>query len=228
MPSTVFLEKPRTLFVDEDYSIKSPRYETIEELMHSLQTVGPLLVSGRMGPSAYPEAPIKLKNSEIYGFQPHTIKSYAPRTEAILLGAKLIDSSAYVYYTLADDTTPNHRSPIRGYQPSDTDTKIYAMAYDDFLQRALRDVPPICPHAQRLYTHTLQDEELKQIGQQIFDHYKAIDHGDWEAGKYALERICEAAKALKVDGAALKERMERVWDGIGDTEWRWKFEPQGA
>lgn len=231
---TVFLKKPQIIYVDTDHSVKPPAYRTIDMLMKSLQENGPLVVEGKMGPGAYTEAPFKLKdkvgNEDIYGFRPLTFKEYPASTEAILLGARKTESSGHVYFILAKDVTRSTSSLIRGFKPQDKDVKVYVMSYENFLIRSLVDLHPICPHGQWLFSvpvaSILDDGEIenrcKEIGQQIFDHYKA-GKNDSEAGRSAVVRICEAAKALTQDGSVRKAHIERAWDGIGDKNWQWAY-----
>lgn len=231
---TVFLEKPQVLYVDEDYSVKPPAYGTIDKLLKSLQENGPLVALGKLGPSAYTEAPFKLRdkvgNKEVYGWRPLTSKEYAASTEVILLGARKTESSAYVYFTLAKDITKDKDSLIRGFKPLDTDAKVYVMSYENFLKRSLVDLHPICPHGQWLFSVPVDsildggeiEKRCKQIGQQIFDHYKTAAKDDGEAGRSAVIRICEAAKVLTHDGSVRKTHIERAWDGVGDMTWQWR------
>ncbi len=230
----VFLEKPQVLYVDEDYSVKPPAYGTIDKLMKSLQENGPLVVVGKMGPGAYTDAPFKLRdkvgNEEVYGWKPLTFKEHAASIQVILLGAKQTESNAYVYFTLAKDITKDKSSLIRGFEPLDTDTKVYVMSYENFLNRSLVDLHPICPHAQWLFSIPVDsildggeiEKKCKQIGQQIFDHYKTAAKEDSDAGRKAITRICEAAKVLTHDGSVRKTYIERAWDGVGDMNWQWR------
>ena len=230
---TVFFEKPRVLYVDEDYSIKPPAYGTIDKLMQSLQENGALVAEGKMGPGAYTEAPFKLKDKvgheDIYGWRPLTSKVHAASTTVILLGAKQTESNAYVYFTLAKDITKDTSSLIRGYTPTETDTKVYVMSYENFLKRSLFNLHPICPHGQWLFSVPVDsildggeiEKQCKQIGQKIFDHYQAA-RGDGDAGRAALVRICDAAKVLTSDGSARKSHIERAWDGVGNKTWSWR------
>lgn len=229
----VFFEKPQVVYVDEDYSVKSPAHATIQMLMKSLQENGPFVAVGKMGPDAYTQPSFKLAekvgNVAVYGFKPFTFKEGAASTEVILLGAKQAESNAYVYYTLAKDVTKSESSLIRGFRPSDTDAKVYLMSYENFLVRSLVDLHPICPGAQWLFSVSVNsildngeiEKKCKQIGQEIFDHYKAANQ-DSKAGRDAVKRVCEAAKVLTSDGLVRKAHIEHAWDGIGDMNWRWQ------
>lgn len=233
--STVFFEKPNILYVDEDYSVKPPAYGTIETLIKSLQENGPLVAIGKMGPSAHNEPSFKLKdrvsNQDIYGWKPLTSKDASPTTQTILLGARQVESRAYVYFVLAEDITKDNNSLIRGYKPLETNAKVYVMSYQNFLKRSLVDLHPICPHGKWLFSTVAVNSILdrgdierrcKEIGQQIFDHYKTNAQGNSEAGRSAVIRICKAAKVLASDGAVRKAHIEHAWDGIGDANWRWQ------
>lgn len=231
---TVLLEKPQVVYVDEDYSVKSPAYATIELLTKSLQENGPLVAVGKMGPSAYTASPFKLnekiENKEVYGWKQNTFKAQATSTEVILLGTKQTPTNGYVFFTMAKDITKNTDSLIRGYKPLDTDAKVYIMSYENFLKRSLVNLHPICPHGQWLYTVSVNsivdsgdtEKKCKEIGQQIFDQYKAAAKGNSEAGRSAVKRICEAARVLTSDGIVRKLHIESAWDGVGDANWRWQ------
>lgn len=231
---TTFFPKPQVLYVDQDYSVKPPAYGTIDQLMKSLQDNGPLVAEGKMGPSAYTEASFKLRdkvgNQEIYGWKPLTFKEYAPSTQVILLGAKQTESDAYVYFTLAKDITKDVKSLIRGFKPLDTDAKVYIMSYENFLNRSLEDLHPICPHGQWLFSVPIDtildggetEKKCNEIGQLIFDHYKSAARGDSGAGRLAVIRICEAAKVLTHNGSIRKSHIERAWNRIGDMSWQWQ------
>lgn len=236
----VFFEKPDALYVDEDYSVKPPAYATIDQLMKSLQENGPLIAIGKMGPSAYTEKPFHLKervsNQDIYGWGPGTSKEYSNATPVILLGARKIEPCveqieprAYVYYIQARDFTRDTKSLIRGFEPSE-DKKVYVMSYKNFLTRSLVDLHPICPHGKWLFStvplNSILDggeieDKCKEIGQQIFNHYKEAK-GNSEAGRSAVVRICEAARVLASDGKDRKAYIERAWNGIGDKNWSWQ------
>lgn len=230
----VFVEKPRVVYVDEDHSVKPPKYSTIDNLITSLKEYGPLIAEGKMGPGAYTEPSFKLKdqvnNQDVYGWKPNTRKEGAPQIPVILLGARQTDSKNFIYFTLARDITRDEKSLIRGFTPSETDTKIYVMSYENFLNSSLFDLHPICPHADWLYSvsaNSLLDggqieAKCKQVGQQIFDHYKTKASGDSEAGRNALVRICNAAKFLTPEKSVHKAHIEHAWSGVGDTNWRWQ------
>lgn len=235
--ASITFNPPSVVYVDEDHSVKPPAYGTIDKLMQSLKENGPLIAMGHLGPSAYTEDPVKVRDTflgkEVFGWRDKTSKDHSPTHAVVLLGAKKTDKRAYVYFTLGVDITSNEKSFIRGYKPSPLDTKIYVMSYNNFLKRALVDLHPVCPHGEWLFStpvNTLLDrgaveQRCRAIGQEIFDHYKAQKWGSSEAGKEAVQRICEAALFLSKDpreGAARKGSIERVWNGIGDATWRWR------
>jgi hypothetical protein len=189
---------------------------------------------GKMGPNAYIEPSFKLKDKvndqEIYGWKPNTSKDSAPSIPVILLGARQTESGSFVYFVQAQDITRSEESLIRGYKPSQTDAKIYVLSYQNFLNRALVNLHPICPHGKWLFStvevNSILDggkiqRECKEIGQKIFDHYKQLSNQS-EAGKKAVQRICDAAKVLASDGIVRKTHIESAWDGIGDSNWRWQ------
>lgn len=228
----LFLDKPETLYVDQDHTVKSPANGTIWELMQSLKKNGPLVAIAKIGPGAYNEAPFKLqdqvKNLDVYGWKPNTAKDSAPYVPVILLGAQTTESNAYVYFTQAQDITPNEKSLIRGYTPLSTDEKIYIISYAKFLER-LNNLYPICPHVERLFSVAASsivdmddtEEECKEIGQKIFDQYKNA-RNDSQAGILAMHRICYAAHFLGTCGILRRLHIAFVWDGVGDNTYRWR------
>lgn len=230
---TIVFENRETLYVDEDYSVKPPAYETIKRLMKSLQDHCPLVAGGRMGPGAYKKPPFELKEKlygkDLFGFQPDSFDGHASSIEVILIGARQLQSRSYIYYIRAQDITSSKYSLIRGFKSHSTDFKIYVMSYDNFLNRSLTDLHPICPHGHWLFSIPVNsiidrgiiEKQCKQIGQQIFDHYKELAAGNSEAGMNAVKRICEAAKFLTLDGSTRKSHIESAWNGVGDETWRW-------
>lgn len=53
-----FCEKPRVLYVDEDWSVKPPAYGTIDKLMQSLKENGPLVAEGKWGQALIQKHPL--------------------------------------------------------------------------------------------------------------------------------------------------------------------------
>jgi hypothetical protein len=104
------------------------------------------------------------------------------------------------------------------------------MTYKNFLNNSLNNLHPICPWGQWLYSVNSDsildkgetEEKCKAIGQKIFDHYKRAADNNYEAGRNALVRICNAARFLTRDGSKRKAHIERAWDGVGDTDWNWR------
>lgn len=235
----VFKDKPDILYADEDRSVKAPPYGKIDLLMKSIDTFGPLVAVGEIGPSAYTEKPFPLKKSidglTIYGWKPKTFQGSLRAVSVILLGARKIKEDQdvkwrkYVYFTLALDVTENSKIMIRAYRPMTVDPKIYVMSYKNFRDRSLHDLHPICPHMQWLCSASIDallDRETtemncKTIGQYLFDFYKEKTGGNSEKARDAVQRICEATRFLTRDGFARKAHIEYVWDGIGDDNWRW-------
>lgn len=231
---STFFKKPKVIYVDEDYSVKPPPYGTISKLVQSLKDNGPLVARGKMGPDAYKEPAFKLTqkvhNQEVYGWKPLTFKESSPARDVILLHAEETKSKSYVYYSLAQDITKDQHSLIRGYKPLDSDSKVYVMSYNNFLERSLVDLHPICPEGQWLFSVPVNaildgsevEKKCKEIGQRIFDQYKANARGNSEVARDAVIRICDAAKFLTSDGPIRKAHIECAWDGIGDHRWQWQ------
>lgn len=65
------------------------------------------------------------------------------------------------------------------------------------------------------------EKKCKEIGQTIFDYYKAAAGGDSFAGKKAVQKICDAIHYNAADGKSRADYIERAWDGIGDDKWTW-------
>lgn len=66
-----------------------------------------------------------------------------------------------------------------------------------------------------------EERKCKEIGQEIFNQFKAENDGKSSEGKAAVQRICNAVAFMTTDGALRKQYIERAWDGIGDDNWRW-------
>ena len=78
------------------------------------------------------------------------------------------------------------------------------------------------------------EEKCKDIGQEIFDAYKADSQGKSlvldkaakqrisNAGKEAVQKICNAIRWNCSDGKLRQSHIERAWHGIGDEYWTWR------
>jgi hypothetical protein len=237
----VFFEPPRVLYVDLDSHTQLPPHNTIDELMRSLQEHGPLVATGIMGPNAYTESPFQLEDKvggkRIYAWNPGKFKWNANFIEVILLGASKTEPQDRVYFTLARGLIKDisllvqqraFSLQVDGFIPSSTDTKVYAMSYQNFLGRSLGSIYPIFPHAERLFSMPVQSilsnpktrRDCGEIGQKIFDHYKTASNTDEAIS--AVQRICEAAKFLSTDGVVRSWNINDAWDGIGDRNWVWE------
>ena len=62
------------------------------------------------------------------------------------------------------------------------------------------------------------EKDCKALGQEIFDEFKDRAGGDSSAGREAVDRICERLTKMR---RLRKRYVERAWDGIGDSTWRW-------
>lgn len=60
----------------------------------------------------------------------------------------------------------------------------------------------------------------KALGQSIFDKYKTLGRSS-EAGKKGGQLICDSIYSTATDGRLRKQYIERCWNGIGDSSWRW-------
>lgn len=241
MPSPIqvtCLKTPSMLYVDDHYSAPPPPYETIDELMKTLQRQGAFIAIGQLGPKSHSEPPYKvpdkaLVDKEIYGWKKDTFLKFSPCVPIIIHGARMTDTNAWVYFTLAQNVTKNKDSFIKAYQRHQEDSKIYAISYNHFVNRASVEVLPACPHTEWLYSvpvaslqeGTEEQETCRQYGQEIFDHYKIRANSDPEAGRNALFRIAEGALALTPDGVIRKDLIESAWEGVGDPYWQWYKNP---
>lgn len=227
------------IYADTDYSIKPSPHSTVDQLIASIAQNGPLVAVGRIGPTAYSEAPKeskhKMEGRSVYYWRSDAFQESAPHKPHLLIGADKTKVPPYVYFVRADDTTPKAESPIRSFKQLATDKKIYFMTYDNLVKR-LFNLHPICPHAKWLYFTPLRsflDKEnegkrCKEIGQEIFDLYKTRERtGDRDEktksalAKDALRRICEASTILGDGERGRKRMIESVWDGVGDKNERW-------
>ena len=232
--SQVFLNIPKTVYADEDYDVKPPRYGTVDQLMASIKESGPLVAVGKLGPAAYNKEPFKLKSSmngnEVWGWRSGAAKTYAAYQNVFIVGVKKEENKGYVYYVPAIDLTESKTSLIRKYVPASSEKKVYVMSYKNFLERALFNLHPVCPHGQYLFSElkveTMEKNEevrmeCKQKGQEIFDHYKEKAGGSSTSGKEGVQKICDAISLFAPNGALLKKLVERALSGIGDKTWTW-------
>ncbi len=65
------------------------------------------------------------------------------------------------------------------------------------------------------------EKACKDLGQEIFDHFKYEANGDSYAGKKALQNIADSLPSKCEDGRLRKEYVARAWDRVGDSEWFW-------
>lgn len=68
----------------------------------------------------------------------------------------------------------------------------------------------------------------KKLGQRIFDEYKGSADGCSFHGKAGAMKICNAIARYGVGfgGDPLRKQfVAYAWEGIGDTNWRWYFDP---
>lgn len=65
------------------------------------------------------------------------------------------------------------------------------------------------------------EARCKAIGQEVFDLFKGQNNGSSKAGKEAAQRVCNSVHYSAGDGRLRKQYIERVWQGIGDDNWRW-------
>lgn len=230
----VFLNKgPCQVYVDTDYSIKPPKYRTIQDLLESIKMFGSLVCEAKTGPQAYECEPFKLEKKiegqDIFGWKPGAAKVNSKSIPIILLGGSIYEDKAHVYYALATDQT---RSPssIRKYSTQEQDQRVYVISFKNFLERCLVDLHPVVPHAEWLYTadynsfldRGTNEKKCKNFGQKIFDHYKINNGGNSFIAQNSVKRICEAAKIFSCNGLERKQHIEYAWDGIGDKEWTWR------
>lgn len=134
---SIFFEKPANVKIDEDARSRYASSQKIETLIEELKEKGPLVALGKMGPSAYADAPFKLEDKvcaqNVYGWKPGTErKAHASQSYAMVLGAKKIEDREYVYFTMSQDITTNSTSYTRKHKPSGTDTKVYVTSHKTF------------------------------------------------------------------------------------------------
>jgi hypothetical protein len=65
------------------------------------------------------------------------------------------------------------------------------------------------------------EKQCKAIGQEIFDHFKALANGDSKAGIEAMRKIADSLPFQCEDGSDRKERVIRAWDRVGDAHEYW-------
>ncbi|MBS0605994.1 MAG: hypothetical protein KF898_05285 [Parachlamydiales bacterium] len=65
------------------------------------------------------------------------------------------------------------------------------------------------------------EKHCKAIGQEIFDHFKALANGDSKAGIEAMRKIADSLPFQCEDGRERKEHVIRAWDRVGDAHEYW-------
>jgi len=79
------------------------------------------------------------------------------------------------------------------------------------------------------YDETGGSEKCKAIGQQIFDRYKQFSFGETLIGMEATSAIWnEIAVSGKANDHLLQQFVAGAWEGIGDENCRWKYNPNVA
>ncbi len=253
--SSVFFSTPARICINEDARTKYASSQTIETLMKELQEKGPLVASGKLGPSAYSDEPIPLKDQmcgqDLYGWKPSAKRVEHPKNScAIVLGAKKFTDRSLVYFTMSQDITPSTTSYLRTHAP--INKKIYVTRHETFCRFLFDLYPPttaskafdekstpVTPTT-RLSSSELEyvkklsiipldsildrgvvEAQTHAIGQEIFDRYKKEKEGRSLAGQAAAVKICNAVKSIAIDGNLRSQYIERAWDNIGDSTWRW-------
>lgn len=65
------------------------------------------------------------------------------------------------------------------------------------------------------------EKRCKELGQQIFDHFKQEADGDSKAGIEAMRKIADSLPFQCEDGRDRKEYVIRAWDRVGDANEYW-------
>ncbi|MBS0653121.1 MAG: hypothetical protein JSR39_06270 [Verrucomicrobia bacterium] len=65
------------------------------------------------------------------------------------------------------------------------------------------------------------EKRCKDLGQQIFDHFKQAAGADSNAGIEAMRKIADSLPFQGGDGRDRKEYVIRAWDRVGDANAYW-------
>ena len=65
------------------------------------------------------------------------------------------------------------------------------------------------------------EKKCRDLGQEIFDHFKQKADGDSYAGKDAMVNIANSLPSQCQDGRDRKGFVSYAWDRVGDSEWYW-------
>ncbi len=247
----IFFDKPPFLNINEDAHSEYATKSKIEVLIKELQTQGPLVGLGQNGPTAYVDEPFKLNEKlfgkDIYGWKAGAERNNTKNCYFIILGAQKKEERELVYFTLSEDVTSDKETYLRTHIPSRIDKKIYVTSHKTFLNYLCDLYPPskvqsskdwetLQPLSGEEYIEQLSairpldaildrgpvEKRCKAIGQEIFDKYKEEAGGNSNAGRKAVVNICDSIGTHAIDGSLRKQYIERAWDGIGDSNWRWR------
>ena len=245
----VFFETPRTLNINEDLKTDYSRTLDVDTLITELKSKGPLVALGKMGPAFYAEPAFKLSDKigshDIHGWTPGTHQNKGGNNYAIILGARKLEERELIYFTMSDDITPNSDSYLRTHKPSSTDNKIYVISnktFSNFLNDIYPAAQPVDPASldkegeteadflaqlSALNLNSILDrgdgeKKCKDIGQKIFNKFKAQNNGNSDSGREVVQNICDKVAKTATDGRLRKQYIERAWNGIGDSNWKWQ------
>lgn len=179
---TIFYQNPEgRTFVDECFDLKAPRVTSIEGLMESLRTYGPLICDSGVHASRMDRPVVEKKakayGEPVYGWHSHANVSFGGKSAHVMVvGATKTEKTAFVYFRMAKDVTKTKKEGsafqpvpgalhfrigftgdesdeqlIRAYQIDPKDSRLYVVRYEKF-KSYLVQADPIVPYSNFLYT----------------------------------------------------------------------------
>lgn len=234
----VFHQTPTSVIIDEDSVTNYARSNKIDTLINELMEKGVLVAVGIYGPDTYVDAPLKLKDQDVYYWKPNTerVKSAQQSSWFVLRGQKK-DGKEYVYLAKSQDVTENTKSFIRTHKPSSTDKKTYIISHENFFRNLVDLYPPSPLSLKANPTASKSDEKKadapsKKTSRQLDDEIdwecarklismpldSIIDRGDGEKACKALgQGVFDAFKKKYGNSPAGREALYRVHKKVGDS-----------
>ena len=216
---------------------------SIQALIAQLK-ISPFIVSAKLGPEVYTDAPFELKNKingiSVYGWKPGSKLKETTDKCFFVLGAEVRDDKELVYYACAQ----RDRLEFGNYRRYPADQKIYVITLKRFQKSVTHFALPSAPKpffpTQRVEltreetvwfnrflefpietTLRTRKAECKALAQTAFDAFKQRFQGNSSLAKEALVHICDAM-LNSPETRQYYGNLERAWNGVGDETETWQ------